>query len=238
VASVALRWGVLATSAKPPQQLLDEVHTAAGLARFSIDAFARAVADARADDPRDLEGLSATDAALRGHLPAIDAFTARVMKIALDVALADDTALAPAFHTNLAATILRYHDDRDLLRERVAAAAGRAGPTVAAAVADHAVEAAAGAFALRAALYDAVVAVARVWAAAALPVAIAGARDRRGDDSSRARWSVVEQELTALATEPARLVAAPWASRLASFTPVDHQVIEPEPSFGSLIELD
>lgn len=227
---------MLAASAKAPQQLLDEVHTAAGLARFSVDAYARALADERADDSIELDGLAATDAALRAALVAVDGFTARVMRVELDLALADDTVLAPAFRTNLAATIVRYAGELPLLRERVIQSA-RGGPR-AVSLGEQVVAAATAALGLRVALHDAVIAVARVRAAIARPNAAGAARDRQLDDSQRARWSVAAQELAMLEADPARIARGPWAERIKEHVPVVETVVEEEPSFGSLIELD
>ncbi|MBK9037104.1 MAG: hypothetical protein IPL61_38650 [Myxococcales bacterium] len=227
-----------ATSARSSGELLDAVQTLARLEAFASDDYAAQLAAELASHDVSDAGLAARDAALAAALIAIDGFTGKAMRIRLEHALADDTALGASFRANLAATVVGFADDLVRLGHRVAQATVRTAPDRAGAVADAVVAQAEAALAQRAALRGTVAALARSLAAAALPVARAAAADRGLDDSARARWSGVRQELAAVVAAPLRIASAPWAARVAGHEAVDERAPVIEPTFGELIELD
>ncbi|MBK7074232.1 MAG: hypothetical protein IPH44_18210 [Myxococcales bacterium] len=227
-----------AASARSAREMLDAVQSLARLDALACDDYAAQLAAEVAAIDTSEAGLAERDAALAAALGTLDGFAARAMRIRLEHALADDTALPAAFRATLAATVIGYADDLDRLRQRVAGAVVRVAPTRAGDVADAVVAVAEATLAQRAALIAAVLGIARAQAAAALAAARAAAADRTVDDSARARWSAIRQELEALVAAPARIVGAPWAARVAQHAPVDERPVVAEPSFGELIELD
>jgi len=79
----------------------------------------------------------------------------------------------------------------------------------------------------------------RELATAAIPAADQRARDRDLDDVQRKRWSAARRDLEAIADEPERILAAPFATRIAAWPEqLDEPAPKPEPTLAELIELD
>ena len=227
-----------AASARSARELLEAVQTLARLDELEVDAYAAQLAEEVERIAVSDDGLAARDLALAAAVSSIDAFAARAMRIRLEHALADDTALGASFRANLAATVVGFADELPRLAQRVGQVVVRTAPARVGAVTDAVLAAAEATLAQRAELRHAVSAMACALAAAALPVARAAAADRTADDSARARWSCVRQELEAVVASPQRITAAPWAARVAGHAPVDERPVVAEPTFGDLIELD
>lgn len=219
--------------------VLDRVHTLAALEALAEDPGRVA---AELDDQAavsTLAELEARDARLAAALRAIDDFATRAMRIRLDHVLVGETALPAPTRKVFASTITSYAGDLGLLGERVRAVAVRSNPAGAAALADTVVAAARATLALRDAVRAPVLARIAALAAAALSDADACARDRRRDDAERTRWSAARRDLEVLAADPARILAAPFASRLAAWPDqLDEPAPEREPTRAELIELD
>jgi hypothetical protein len=138
-----------------------------------------------------------------------------------------------------ASTIVSYAGDLARLAERVRAVAERgAPPDRAAHVVDAVIEAARATLALRDALRDRVFARVADLARASLPEVDLRARDRKLDDAARKRWSAARRDLEILAAEPAKILAAPFAERLAAWPELIDEPNEPEVTFADMIELD
>jgi len=211
------------------QQLLDQLLTIAKLDAFDPDAYGEALA---AELPADHE---TRDAALRQALLAIDALTSRAMKVRIEL----EDALEPATRNVFAGTVLSYAAELGLLAQRArdAAVRGRAGDP--GTVARHVVDAAESALALRHALYERVLAIARARAAADIAATDVLARDRRIDDTTRLHHAKLRRDLAAIAAAPETMIAAPIAARLAALPNVlDEPDPSDEPRFEDLIELD
>jgi hypothetical protein len=186
-----------------------------------------------------LADLEARDATFAAALRAIDDFAARVMRIRLDDVLATDSSIGAPTRRVFAQTIVSYANAQLLLRERARDVAARGGARDADVVADQVVEAAQATLALRAAIADGVLALIHDLSAAAVPEADRRARDRTLDDVQRKRWSAARRDLEALVQDPAAVLSAPMAARLAA---LPEQIDEPEPqpdvTFADMIELD
>lgn len=224
-----------------PAQVLDAIHALAKLEAFTPDAFLAPLADELAALPAasTIEDLAARDDVLRAALAAIDAFTARAMKIRLDHVLAADTAIPPPTRKVFATTIIAYADNLGALAERVRDIAARVDRRGADATADGVVAAARASLGLRDDLRAGVLAHARDLAAAALAHATARAKDPGLDDAVRLKWSAMRRDLEAIVARPEHVAAAPQADRLAALPPLlDEAEREPERSFGELLELD
>lgn len=222
-------------------QVLDAIHAIAKLDTLSPDAYLEPLA-AELDAlpaPTTIDGLAAHDDRLRAALAAIDAFTARAMKIRLDHALATDTSIPPPTRKVFAATIIAYAADLNALGERVYDIAARVDRRGAEATAGAVVAAARTVLGLRDDLRAGVLARVRDLATAALPHATARAKDPALDDAVRQRWSAVRRDLETSAAHPEHIAAAPHADRVAALPPLlDEIEREPEKTFGELIELD
>ena len=227
-----------AASARSARELLDAVVTQARLEELEVDAYRDQLADEIAGHDTSEAGFAARDAGLVAALVSIDAFAARAMRIRLEHALSHEPALGASLRATLAATVVDYADDLGRLAQRTALGVQRAAPARTAELASAVVAEAEGALDLRDRLRAAVLGLARALAAAVLPVARAAASDRSADDSTRARWSSIRQELEAIVAGPVRLAAAAWAARVATHAPIDELPAVVEPSFADLIELD
>ncbi|MEZ4401999.1 MAG: hypothetical protein R3B06_18355 [Kofleriaceae bacterium] len=227
-----------AATARSAQELLDAVHTRARLADASPARYAAVLVDEVAAIAPSLDGLAQRDAQLAAARSAIGRFTGRVARILLDHALVDDTTLGAGFRAHLAATVEDAATAPGEVRARVAQAAARTAPTQAGAVAATVMDALAAALASRDALLAEVDRVTQTLAGQALEVARARAADHAVPDSARLQWSAARQELAAILVDPARVAAAPWATRLAEHDAIDEAPVVEAPAFGSLIELD
>ena len=215
--------------------MLDRIHSLASIAELEAEpgAFASALAEQL---PGDLE---ARDAALAAALRQIDDAAARVMRILLDHALADDTSLAAPTRKVFASTITSYAGKLKLLEHRVRELAARARAADPDAVARAAGGAARRALALHDAVRGPVLALIHDLATAAIPDADRRARDRDLDERARKRWSAVRRDLEAIAEAPERVLAAPMAARVAAWPEqLDQPAPKPEPTLAELIELD
>jgi hypothetical protein len=145
------------------QQLLDRARSTAAIAELEADPaqYARLVA---AELPSDIE---ATDTYLAAALQAIDELATRVMRLRLDHALADDTAIPAPTRRVFATTIVGYIDNLGLLEDRVRDVATRAGATHPEQLVTAVLDAARSTLALHAALRSGVVALIHERAAAA-----------------------------------------------------------------------
>lgn len=187
-------------------QLLDRVHSLASIEQLGADpgAFAAALGPELSDGAA-ADAIAARDAALRDALGRIDELAARIMRIRLDHALADDTAIAPATRKVFAQTIASYAGRLPLLADRVRDVAARGRSPDPDRVADAVLEAARATLALRDALAAGILDLARDGAARALPDVDRRARDRTRDDAQRTADSALRRELEAVAAAPARL---------------------------------
>lgn len=220
------------------QQLLDHVQSLAAIDALDPAHYASQLAG-ELPGATTLAELEARDAQLAAALAAIEALIARVMRIRLEHALAADTAIAAPTRRVFAQTIASYAGNLGLLEQRARDVAARGGARDPDATAAVVVEAARASLELRGALLAGVLAVVRDVAAASLPEAVRCARDRHRAEPERKRWSAARRELEALAAEPARIVSAPWAARVAALPEqLDEPAPEPEPSLADLIELD
>lgn len=231
---------MMPSTGKSSRHLLDEVQRLAQVEAFDPDAFARQLRDELGDEPaRTLDDLAARDDTLRGVAHAIDTFVQRTMRIRLEHVLADDRALAPPFRIYLASRVADYADDLPTLHERVASTAARVDPDRAAALADGVVDAARAALALRDRLRADLFAFARDLAAAAVPTALAAARDVYAPDPLRLQWSAARRVLESTAARPEQLADAAWADRLEAQPPVLDEIDQqPAHTREELIELD
>lgn len=219
------------------QELLDAVHGLAQLESFDPDRYSARLVEALAGEPVTLAALEAIDDALRSALGAIDAFSARCMRIRLDHALAGDTSVASPLRKVLAGTVTSYAGDLGRLRDRVRSVAVRVDPVGADDTADRVVASARSVLEDRAALHARVLDVARELAGARIDAARTQARDRHAEEAERRRWTAALRELEQVAARPARIAEAPWRERVATFLGPDEPLEEPpELSLGDLIE--
>ena len=206
--------------------MLDRIRSLAAFEAFVPADFAAEVA-------RELPGsttladLAAGDAALVAALQAIDELAARMMRLHID-------HIAPAMplptRRVFASTIVTYRDKLDVLADRVRATGADAAPIV---------EAARATLAVRDAARDAVLAVVRERARTSITQADERARDIKLEDAQRKQWSRARRDLEAITDEPARILAAPMATRMAAWDDqLDEPPEKPEPTLAELIELD
>lgn len=183
--------------------------------------------------------LETRDAQLVAALGDIDELTTRVMRIRLEHALASDSSIAAPTRKVFASTVVSYASDLGLLAGRVRDVAARGGARDPDEIAALVVEAARATLALRDAVRAGVLALVQRLATAAIPEADRQARDPDLADAVRKRWSAVRRDLEVLAAEPAQIVAAPMAKRLAAWPEqLDEPAPKPEPTLAELIELD
>lgn len=220
---------------------LDRAQSRTALAELAAapEEYARLVGEELGVPPASLAELDARDAALTQALAHIDALAARVMRLELDHALADDSSIAPPTRKVFASTIVSYANNLGTLEDRATdmAARGRSpnphrvGLAVLGA-AHHTLD-------LRESLLQPVLALVRDLAQAAIADADKRAKDRTLDDATRMKWSAARRELEALSAQPARIVSAPWATRIAEHPDqLDEPAPEAEVTFADMIELD
>jgi hypothetical protein len=216
----------------PARRLLDQIQTLATLAAFDAGDYTR---ELEAELPADLAAL---DAVLSTALRDIDELAARIARLQLDHALADDTSIGPPTRRVFATTITAYAANLPLLHDRVRDVAARGGSREPDAIAERVVDAARATLALRASLHDSILALAHARAEAAIADADRRARDRSLDEPERRRWSAIRRELEAIAASPARIASTPWATRLASWPDQLDESTTREPTREELLELD
>lgn len=182
-----------------------------------------------------LADLETRDAVLVGALQQIDELATRVMKLRLDQR--DSPYLAAPTRKMFAATVANYAQDLPLLAQRVRDIVTRAGGSDADVRA--VVEAARASLDLRDVLRAGVLSLVRERATATIPEADRRARDPDRGEPERKRWSAARRDLEMLVEEPARILAAPLAERLAAWPEqLDEPAAKPEPSLAELLELD
>ena len=183
--------------------------------------------------------LEARDAVLAQALRHVDDTATRIMRILLDHALAHDSSLAAPTRKVFTSTIVSYAGRLDVLEARVRDLAARGGARDPDAVAGAVSGAARRTLALRDAVREPVLVLIRERATAAIPDADRHARDRKLADAERKRWSAVRRDLEAIAEQPERVLAAPFAARVAAWPEqIDEPDPEKEPTLAELIELD
>jgi len=162
------------------------------------------------------EDIAARDDQLRQAFLLIEDTAIRMMRIRLEHALADDAIAAPTRKV-FAQTVADYAGRTDVLATRARDVAARNGARNPEDVADRVVRAAEATLAVRAELYESVLALAARVAAADVPMADAKARDKREAEPPRRLWSAVRRELEAIAARPVRMLEATFAIRLAGW---------------------
>lgn len=183
--------------------------------------------------------LEARDAQLIAALGEIDELATRVMRIRLEHALANDSSIAAPTRRVFAATVANYATDLGLLSQRVRDVAARGGSRDPDDTAALVVEAARSTLALRDEVRAGVLELIRRLATASIAEADRQARDPDLAEPLRKRWSAVRRDLEVLVSEPAQIVAAPMAKRLAAWPEqLDEPAPKPEPTLAELIELD
>lgn len=218
--------------------ILDRVQSLAAIDALAADPGAYAAALER-PPASTIADLAARDAALTAALYAIDELASRVMRIALDHALADDASLAAPTRKVFTSTIASYEGALDTLASRARDLAARGGSRDPDATAALVVGAARRALDLRAAVRGPVLALVRELATRSIPDADRHARDRDRTDAERLQWSAARRDLETIADEPARILAAPMPARLAAWpAQLDEPAPKPEPTLAELIELD
>jgi hypothetical protein len=222
------------------QQLLDRVHSLAAIHALAKDpqTYAELLA-AELPGGSTLAELEARDAALATALGRIELMITRVMRIRIDHVLAADTSIGPPTRRVFASTIVRYANNLDQLAARVHEVATRGRAAAPDQLTAAVVDAARATLALRDALREPVLAHVAALAVAGIADAHRHARHRDADEPLRRRWSAARRELEAIAQDPARVAAAAFATRLASWPEqLDEPAPAPEVTFADMIELD
>ena len=219
------------------QHVLDRARSIATIEALSSDDYAAELARELAP-VASLADHATRDAALTAALHAIDELAARVMRLRLDHALADDTVLAAPTRRVFASTIVSYAGRLSVLGDRVRDVAARM-QTDADALVDAVMREARATLEQRESLRAGVLELIRSLATATIPDADRRARDPDLDAAQRKQWSAARRDLETLAEEPARIAAAPMAARLAAWPEqLDEPAAKPEPTLAELIELD
>lgn len=208
-------------------ELLDRIQSLAAIDAFDPAAYASALV-AELSPASTIAELEQRDAQLARALAEIDDTAARIMRIRLEHA-ANEVAVQT--RRVFAQTIVTYAGKLDLLLDRVRGAR--------IAEPDRFVDAARATLAIRDQLRGAALALIGELATAAIPDADRQARDVQLDDAARKQWSRVRRDLEVIARDPARILVAPMAKRVAAWPEqLDDPPAQPEVSFADLIELD
>jgi hypothetical protein len=217
--------------------VLDSIHSLAALAAFEPASYTESVV-AGTPQAVTLAELEARDAYLAAALTRIDDAVTRFMRLRLDRALADDTSIGAPTRKVFAQTIVSYATNLEALGDRVRDLATRGGGNPAAVV-DAVMTAARDTLADRDALRAGVLSHIAGLAMAGVAQADHEARDTTLTEASRKKWSAVRRDCEVLAQEPAKIVAAPFAARIASWPEqLDEPPPQPEVHPSDLIELD
>lgn len=218
--------------------LLDSVHSLATLDALEPAGYTDEVVSG-VPPAVTLAELEARDAYLVGALSKIDDAIARFMKLRLERALADDTSIGAPTRKVFAQTIVSYADNLGGLGDRVRELAARGRAANPDAIMAAVLEAARATLAERDALRAGVLGQIAGLAVAGIAQADHQARDTTLSEAQRRKWSAVRRDCEVLAQEPAKIAAAPWAARIASWP---EQLDEPPPAPdvhpADLIELD
>ena len=218
--------------------VLDQVHSLAALSALEPAAYTEAIVNGT-PPATTLAELETRDAYLTTALMQIDDAIARFMKLRLDHALADDTSIGAPTRKVFAQTIASYANNLPALGDRVRELAARGHAGNPGAVAEAVLEAARATFADRDALRAGVLAHIAALAAAGVIHADHEARDTTHTEATRKKWSAVRRDFEVIAVEPAKIVAAPFAVRIASWPEqLDEAPPQPEVHPADLIELD
>jgi hypothetical protein len=222
------------------KSLLDRVHSRTAISELDAAEYERLLAqEVTSSDELSLALLEQRDGVLGRAIADLEDFSTRAMRIELDHVLADDTSIATPTRKVFAATVASYAHNVSLLEDRARDLAARGGARNPAAVAAAVVAAANQTFAVRSGLISLVLQLGHDLAQAAVADADKHAKDRTLDDSSRKKWSAARRELEALVADPARIAAAPWATRIAEHPEqIDEPPPEAEVTFADMIELD
>jgi hypothetical protein len=219
-------------------RVLDQVQSLAHVEALAAGDYAEQLA-AELAPVETREDIAARDDLLRDGFTRIDATTARIMRIRLDHALADDTAIPTPTRKVFAQTVASYAGRIDLLETRARDLAARSGARDPGDIADRVVRAAEATLAQRAELYGSLLALVARLATAEAPIADAKARDRREAEPPRRLWSAVRRELEAIAARPERVLEATFAIRIAGWESLlDDPDPAKEPTIADLLELD
>ena len=218
--------------------MLDSIHSLAGLDALQLAAYTEAIVNGTPPAVT-LAELEARDAYLAAALTRIDDALPRFMKLRLDRALADDVSLGAPTRKVFAQTVASYADNLGSLGDRVRDLAVRGRAPDPEAVTSAVLDAARATLADRDALRAGVLAHIAGLATAGVAQADHQARDRTLSEAQRTKWSAVRCDCEVLAQEPAKLLAAPWAARIASWpAQLDEPPVAPEVHPADLIELD
>jgi len=214
------------------------VQTLASLEAFEPARYATELA-AELPAAASLVQLEVRDAALAAALMRIDELAARVMRIRLEHALADETSIGAPTRRVFAQTVTAYVDHLDLLASRARDVAARGGADDPAGVAALVTEAARATLLLREAVRAPVLVLIREVAAASVAESDRNARNRDLHEKERKRWSAARRDLEAVAADPLRITSAAMPARMAALPEqIDEPEAVPEPSFAELLELD
>ncbi len=218
--------------------MLDSIHSLATLDALEPSAYTEQII-AGTPPAVTLAELEARDAYLATVLTKIDDALARFMKLRLDRALADDVSLGAPTRKVFAQTIASYADNLGSLGDRVRDLAARGRAPDPEGVTNAVIDAARATLADREALRAGVLVHIAALATTSIAQADHQARDTTLSEAQRKRWSAVRRDSEVLAQEPAKLLAAPWSARIASWPEqLDEPAAAPEVHPSDLIELD
>ena len=217
---------------------LDAVQSLAAIEALDPASYAK---DVIAESPAavTIAELEARDAYLTTALQGIDDVVSRAMKIHLEHALAHDTSIGAPSRRVFAQTVASYASDLERLGDRARDLAARGGSANPAAIATTVVDAARASLDLGEELRAGVLDHVRATALAVIPDADRRARDDTTGEAIRKRWSTVRRDAEMVAEDPTRILAAPFAKRIAAWPEqLDEPAPKPEVHPSDLIELD
>ncbi len=218
--------------------MLDSIHSLATLEALEPAAYTDSVV-AGTPPATTLAEVETRDAYLATALTRIDDALARFMKLRLDRALADDVSLGAPTRKVFAQTIASYADNLGSLGDRVRDLAARGGAPDPDGVTTAVLDAARATLVDRTALRAGVLVHVAALATAGIAQADHQARDTTLSEAQRKKWSAVRRDCEVLAEDPAKLVAAPWSARIASWPEqLDEPPAAPDVHPSDLIELD
>lgn len=217
---------------------LDGIHSLAALSSLDPAAYADEVATGTPAAVT-LEEIEARDGYLVAALTKIDDAIGRFMKIRLEHVLAADTSIGAPTRKVFAQTIASYAGNLPSLGERVRDLAARGRSPDPDGVATAVLDAARATLADRDALRAGVLAHVAGLATAGVVQADHQARDTTLSEATRKKWSAVRRDFEVLVDDPAKILAAGWSARIASWPDqLDEPPPKPEVHPSDLIELD
>lgn len=218
--------------------MLDSIHSLATLEAMTPASYTESVV-AATPPAVTLAEHEARDAYLASALAKIDDALPRFMKLRLDRALADDVSLGAPTRKVFAQTIASYADNLGSLADRVRDLAARGRAPDPDGVTTAVLDAARATLADRDALRAGVLVHIAGLATTGIAQADHQARDTTLSEAQRKKWSAVRRDCEVLAQEPAKLLAAPWSTRIASWPEqLDDPPAAPDVHPSDLIELD